>query len=220
LISIWELINLANKYIDGMAPWTLAKDPGQGERLHTVLYQLLEPLRFVAVLISPFMPQTAGKIQTQLGISDPGSQNLSSVKAWGGLKAGGEVRKGESLFPRIDTKIEEKEKVETTNQISMEEFQKMDLRVAKILAAETIKKSDKLLKLRVDMGEERTIVAGIARSYKPEELVGKTVMILANLQPAKLMGVESQGMILAAEGDNGAVLATFDGEAKIGAKIR
>lgn len=220
LISIWELINLANKYIDGMAPWTLAKDPGRAERLHTVLYQLLETLRFVAVLISPFMPQTAGKIQAQLGISDFGSQNLASVKEWGGLKPGGEVRKGESLFPRIDTKNEEKEKVETTNQISMEEFQKMDLRVAKILAAETIKKSDKLLKLRVDIGEERTLVAGIARSYKPEELVGKTVMILANLQPAKLMGVESQGMVLAAEGDNGVVLTTFDGEAKIGSKIR
>lgn len=104
--------------------------------------------------------------------------------------------------------------------ISMEEFQKMDLRVGKILAAENIKKSEKLLKLRVDIGEERTVVAGIARYYKPEELVGKTVILLANLQPTKLMGVESQGMVLAADGADGVILATFDKEAKVGSKVR
>ncbi len=224
LISIWELINLANKYIDGMAPWALAKDPQKSERLDTVLYQLLEVLRFVTVLISSFMPQTAEKIQSQMGISDPASQNLTSLKEWGGLKPGGQVRKGESLFPRIeeDKKSEEKEKMEAANIITYEEFQKLDLRVAKVLAAENIKKSDKLLKLRVDIGEERTLVAGIARAYKPEELVGKTIIIVANLQPTKLMGVESQGMLLAADGADGAgvVLATFDKEAKVGAKVR
>ena len=222
LIAIWELINLANKYIDTMAPWLLAKDPAKAERLNTVLYQLLETLRFVAVLISPFMPQTAGKIQTQLGISDPGSQMLASLELWGGLTPGGRVHKGEALFPRVeeDLKGEEKEKMETTSLISMEEFQKVDLRVGKVLAAENIKKSDKLLKLRVDIGEERTVVAGIARSYKPEELVGKTIILVANLQPTKLMGVESQGMVLSADSAEGFTVATFDKEAKVGSKVR
>ena len=200
-----------------MAPWALAKDPQKAERLDTVLYQLLEVLRFSAVLISPFMPQTAEKIQTYLGISEPDRQNLASLEEWGGLKPGGQVRKGESLFPRIEEapKREEKEKMETSNIITYEEFQKLDLRAAKVLAAENIKKSDKLLKLRIDIGEERTLVAGIAKAYKPEELVGKTIIIVANLQPTKLMGVESQGMLLAADGadDTGVVLATFDKEA-------
>jgi methionyl-tRNA synthetase len=222
LISIWEVINLANKYIDEMAPWALAKDPGQAGRLNTVLYQLLEVLRFVAVLISPFMPQTTEKIQSQLGITGKSGQDLGSLKEWGGLKPGGQVQKGEALFPRVEdeTKVEEKKKMETTNLVTMEDFQKMDLRVAKVLAAENIKKSDKLLKLRVDIGEERTLVAGIARYYKPEELVGKTIIIVANLQPTKLMGVESQGMLLAADGIDGTVLATFDKEAKVGSKVR
>jgi len=222
LTSIWELINLANKYIDGMAPWNLAKDPGQAERLHTVLYQLLEVLRFVAVLISPFMPQTAEKIQTQLGIADFSDQTLASLKEWGGLAPGGKVRKGEALFPRVEDKPkgEKNEKLESSPLITMEEFQKMDLRVGKVLAAENIKKSDKLLKLRVDIGEERTVVAGIARYYKPEALVGKTIILLANLQPTKLMGVESQGMILAADGADGVIVATFDKEAKVGSKVR
>jgi methionyl-tRNA synthetase len=224
LISIWEVINLANKYIDEMAPWALAKDPAKAGRLDTVLYQLLEGLRFTAVLISPFMPQTAEKILGQLGIADAGSQNLAGLKEWGGLKPGGGVRKGESLFPRVEEEIktEEKNKMETANVISYEDFQKIDLRVAKVLAAENIKKSDKLLKLRIDIGEERTLVAGIAKVYKPEDLVGKTIIIVANLQPTKLMGVESQGMLLAADGADGTgvVLATFDKEAQVGAKVK
>ncbi len=224
LISTWELINLANRYIDGTAPWVLAKDPRNAGRLDTVLYQLLETLRFVAVLLFPFMPGSAGKIQSQMGISDPGSQNLASLTEWGGVKPGGQVRKGESLFPRVeeDLKKEETKKMEPSGIITYEEFQKLDLRAAKVLAAESIKKSDKLLKLRVDIGEERTLVAGIARAYKPEELVGKTIIIVANLQPTKLMGVESQGMLLAADGADGTgvVLATFDKEVIPGAKVR
>ncbi|HEX7373034.1 MAG TPA: methionine--tRNA ligase [Thermodesulfobacteriota bacterium] len=224
LISIWEVINLANKYIDEMAPWALAKDPAKAGRLDTVLYQLLEILRFTAVLISPFMPHTAEKILAQLGIADAASQNLAGLKEWGGLKPGGGVRKGESLFPRVEEEIktEEKKEMETANVISYEDFQKIDLRVAKVLAAENVKKSDKLLKLRIDIGEERTLVAGIAKGYKPEDLVGKTIIIVANLQPTKLMGVESQGMLLAADGADGTgvVLATFDKEAKVGSKVK
>ncbi|HSR11938.1 MAG TPA: methionine--tRNA ligase, partial [Thermodesulfobacteriota bacterium] len=229
LISTWELINLANRYVDGMAPWALAKDPGKSGRLDTVLYQLLETLRFVAVLISAFMPETAEKIQSQLGITDTSGQNFAALEKWGGLGPGTQVRKGESLFPRIEekdeaSKGEPKPKMETaaSNIVSYDEFQKLDLKVAKVLAAEPVKKSDKLLKLRIDVGEERTIVAGIAKNYKPEEMVGKTIIIVANLQPTKLMGVESQGMLLAADAADGTgvVLATFDREAKTGAKVR
>jgi len=223
LIAIWELINQANKYIDSMGPWALAKDPGQAGRLDTVLYQLLEVLRFVAVLISPFMPQTAEKIQRQLGIAEGTGQGLAGLREWGNLSPGGKVQKGESLFPRVEEKLtEEKEKgkMDTVPVVSMEEFQKIDLRVAKVLYAEPVKKSDRLLKLRVDLGEERTIVAGIAKYYKPEELIGKNIIIVANLQPTKLMGVESQGMLLATDGAEGVILATFDKEAKIGSKVR
>ncbi|MCX5909023.1 MAG: methionine--tRNA ligase, partial [Deltaproteobacteria bacterium] len=222
LIAAWEFINLGNKYIDGMAPWALAKDPAKAERLNTVLYQVLEALRFIAVIISPFMPKTAEKIQAQLGITDFSSQNLASLQHWGSLVPGGKVQKGEALFPRImeGPKGEEPKKMETSPFITMEEFQKLDLRVGKILHAEPIKKSEKLLKLRVDIGEERTVVAGIARHYKPEELIGKTIILLANLQPTKLMGIDSQGMVMAADGTDGVILATFDKEAKIGSKVR
>ncbi|MBP1713118.1 MAG: methionyl-tRNA synthetase / protein secretion chaperonin, partial [Deltaproteobacteria bacterium] len=223
LIAIWELINQANKYIDSTAPWALAKDPDKAGRLDTVLYQLLEVLRFVAVLISPFIPQTAEKIQRQLGIAEGAGQSLAGLQEWGKLNPGGRVQKGESLFPRVEDKtIEEKEKgkMDTVPVVSMEEFQKVDLRVAKVLYAEPVKKSDRLLKLRVDIGEERTIVAGIAKYYKPEDLIGKSIIIVANLQPTKLMGVESQGMLLATDGTDGVILATFDKEAKVGAKVR
>jgi methionyl-tRNA synthetase len=223
LIAIWELINQANKYIDSAAPWALAKDPARAGRLDTVLYQLLEVLRFVAVLICPFLPQTSEKIQRQLGIADGAGQNLAGLQKWGELAPGGRVQKGESLFPRVEDKIseeKEKEKMDTAPVISMEEFQKVDLRVAKVLFAEPVKKSDRLLKLRVDIGEERTIVAGIAKHYKPEDLVGKTIIVVANLQPTKLMGVESNGMLLAADAGEGLALATFDKEAKPGSKVR
>jgi methionyl-tRNA synthetase len=223
LIAVWELIGQANKYIDALAPWALAKDPGKARRLDTVLYQLLEVLRFVAVLIAPIMPQTAEKIQKQLGIADGAGQNLAALARWGGLAPGGKVQKGESLFPRVEEKIvaeKEKEKMDTAPVISMEEFQKVDLRAAKVLYAEPVKKSDRLLKLRVDIGEERTLVAGIARHYKPEDLVGKTIIVVANLQPTKLMGVESNGMLLAADAGEGLALATFDKEAAPGGKVR
>jgi methionyl-tRNA synthetase len=222
LMSVWELINRANKYIDTTAPWVLAKDAARTERLHTVLYQLLEALRYVAVLLTPFMPSTAQKIQAQLGIADPRQQNLASLGRWGGLRPGMNIQKQEALFPRVTEgmKGEEPPKMDTSPYITMEDFKKMDLRVGKILAAEAIPKSEKLLRLQVDIGEKRTVVAGIARFYRPEDLVGKTVILLANLQPTKLMGVESQGMVLAADGKDGVVLATFDQEMQIGAKVR
>lgn len=222
LAATWELINLANKYIDSRAPWSLAKETHKTESLNTVLYQLLETLRFLGVFISPFMPQTAAKIFHQLGVSDSSLQTLATLQKWGALPPGGRISKGEALFPRlITTKLTRKDKREMSSPplITMEDFQKLDLRVGKILAAENIKKSDKLLKLTVDLGETRTVVAGIARYYKPEELIGKTVILVANLQPTKLMGIESQGMVLAAEGAHGISLLTLDREAQVGSKV-
>lgn len=222
LANTWEVINLANKYIDTRAPWALAKDINKKGILGTVLYQLLETLRFIGVLISPVMPQTAEKIFHQLGISNPDFKNLASLQKWGVLQPGGKIYKGDALFPRVDDQSlrKENEKMSTADLVTMEDFQKLDLRVGKILAAENVKKSEKLLKLTVDLGEIRTVVAGIARDYRPEEIVGKNVILIANLQPTKIMGIESQGMVLAAEGKTGISLLTLDKEAEVGAKVR
>ncbi len=222
LANTWEIINLANKYIDTRAPWALAKDINKKGLLGTVLYQLLETLRFISVFISPVMPQTSAKIFHQLGISNPDLKTLASLQKWGALPPGGKICKGEALFPRVDDQWirKENEKMTTAHLITMEDFQKLDLRVGKILAAENIKKSEKLLKLTVDLGEMRTVVAGLARDYRPEEIVGKTVILIANLQPTKIMGIESQGMILAAESKAGISLLTLDKEAEVGAKVR
>ncbi|MGB9699157.1 MAG: methionine--tRNA ligase [Thermodesulfobacteriota bacterium] len=222
LANTWEIINMANKYIDTRAPWALAKDINKKGILGTVLYQLLETLRFISVFISPVMPQTGEKIFHQLGISNPNLKTLASLQKWGALQPGGKICKGEALFPRIDDQgiRKENEKMTTAHLVTMEDFQKLDLRVGKILAAENIKKSEKLLKLTVDLGETRTVVAGIARDYRPEEIVGKTVILIANLQPTKIMGIESQGMVLAAESKAGISLLTLDKEAEVGAKVR
>lgn len=222
LTNTWEVINLANKYIDTRAPWTLAKDVNKKSILGTVLYQLLETLRFIGVLISPVMPQTAEKIFHQIGLPNPDLKTMASLKKWGALQPGGKIYKGEALFPRVDDQSlrKEKEKMTTTDLITMEDFQKLDLRVGKILAAENVKKSEKLLKLTVDFGEIRTVVAGIARDYRPEEIVGKIVILISNLQPTKIMGIESQGMVLAAESKAGISLLTLDKEAEVGAKVR
>lgn len=222
LANTWEVINLANKYIDTRAPWAMAKEVNKKGLLGTVLYQLLETLRFISVFISPVMPQTAEKIFHQLGISNPDLKTLASLKKWAALQPGGKICKGEALFPRINDQSlrKESEKMTAADLVTMEDFQKLDLRVGKILAAENIKKSEKLLKLTVDLGETRTVVAGIARDYRPEEIVGKTVILIANLQPTKIMGIESQGMVLAAESKAGISLLTLDKEAEAGAKIR
>lgn len=222
LANTWEIINLANKYIDTRAPWALAKDINKKGLLSTVLYQLLETLRFIGVFIYPVMPQTGEKIFQQLSLSNPDLKNLASLQKWGALQPGGKIYKSEALFPRVDDQAlrKENEKMTTADLVTMEDFQKLDLRVGKILAAENIKKSEKLLKLTVDLGEIRTVVAGIARDYRPEQIVGKTVILIANLQPTKIMGIESQGMVLAAESGNGISLLTLDKETEVGAKVR
>jgi methionyl-tRNA synthetase len=227
LIAIWEFINVTNKYIVEREPWLLAKDPANRVRLETILYNLLEVLRITAVLISPFMPGSAAKIQEQLGIADASGQNFDTIREWGALPPGNELKRGESLFPRVEIKAAEAspepakaEVLPIKPEISYEEFEKVDLRAAKVLAAEMVPKSNKLIRLTVEIDGERQIVAGIGKDYKPAELVGKTIVVVANLKPAKLMGVESRGMLLATDTEEGLTVLGFDRPPKTGAKIR
>ena len=222
LIAIWDFINIANKYIVTTEPWTLAKDPANADRLKTVVYNLLEALRVIAALIEPFMPGTAATIQKRIGIDGEG-QGYDTIRTWGGFKPGRVVEKGDALFPRVEIKKEAPpapKKLETKPEITYEDFQKVDLRVARILEAERVPKSDKLIKLKVDVGEERTVVAGIGKDYAPEDLVGKSIVVVVNLKPAKLMGVESRGMLLATSGKDGLTLLGFDREAHPGSGIK
>ena len=226
LIAIWEFINAANKYIVENEPWNLAKDPANTEKLLAIMYNLLVALRSIAILITPFMPQTAEKILRQIGISESSKLDYSIIRKDVALTAGSPLLRGDSLFPRIEVEKEvspPKTEVNTLDLkpvIEYDDFTKIDLRVAKILEAETVPKSSKLLKLKIDIGEERTIVAGIGKDYNPADLIGKKVVIVANLKPAKLMGVESRGMILATDTDQGLTILSFDKDAKTGAKIR
>lgn len=232
LAELWPLIARANKYIDETAPWILAKDQNQQDRLNTVLYNLAEIIRIVTVLLSPFMPALAPRVWEQLGLTDLSRAGWDSVQVWGGLPAGLKVVKGQALFPRIEWKKEmEAEKVSETavekevssdnNYITIEDFGKVDLRVVEVIAAEKVPKADKLLKLEVKLGDEtRTIVSGIAQHYEPEELIGKRLVLVANLKPAKLRGIESQGMILAASDENGLEVLMVQKDIKPGSKVK
>lgn len=246
--DVWNLIGRANKYIDETAPWILAKDPAQAERLQAVMYNLAEALRIIAILIAPFVPVTAPKIYEQLGLGNPESFFMADA-VWGKLATGTKVQKGEPLFPRIEVteagetviaatkktaakaikaeapkaeaKKEAKPAAAADGEITIEDFAKIDLRVATVVAAERVPKTDKLIKLQVKIGdEERTIVSGIAQHYEPENLIGKNVIVIANLKPAKLRGIESRGMVLAASDDEGnLVLADAPGIAS-GSKVK
>jgi methionyl-tRNA synthetase len=226
LIAIWEFINVTNKYIVENEPWTLGKDPANKEKLTAIMYNLLAALRAIAILLTPFMPQTSEKILRQIGVDESQKMDLSVIRKDDVLTTGSPLTRGESLFPRINQEKESEtsEKkvpvIDLKPEIDYEEFTKVDLRVGKILVAEAVPKSNKLLKLKIDIGEERTIVAGIGKDYTPAELIGKKIVIVANLKPAKLMGVESYGMLLATDTDKGLTVLTFDREAKTGAKIR
>lgn len=246
--DVWNLIGRANKYIDETAPWILAKDPAQSERLQAVMYNLAEALRIIAILIAPFVPVTAPKIYEQLGLGNPESFFMADA-VWGKLATGTKVQKGEPLFPRIEVteagetviaatkktaakaikaeapKAEAKKEVKpaaaAAGEITIDDFAKIDLRVATVVAAERVPKTDKLIKLQVKIGnEERTIVSGIAQHYEPENLIGKNVIVIANLKPAKLRGIESRGMVLAAsDGEGNLVLADAPGIA-CGSKVK
>ncbi len=246
LDGIWAVISKANKYIDDTAPWVLAKDPAQKNRLGTVLYNLAEMLRITAVLLKPFMPNTPAKMFEQLGISDENLQTWDSVQKFGGLQAGTHVKKGDAIFPRIDVKkeLEELEAIKQANiaaaaksaenkeeescvdvplkpEITIDDFAKLDLRVGEIISAEKAENSRKLLIFKVKCGSSvRQIVSGIAKYYKPEDMVGKKVIFVANLKTAVLGGHESQGMILAAEDDQGTLsMLTTDKPLKSGSTV-
>jgi methionyl-tRNA synthetase len=225
LMAVWELVGAANKYIVENEPWSLAKDPAGREKLTAIMYRLLEVLRSVAVLIAPFMPQASRKILETLGLEATARYDLDTIRRGEPLPAGAALSRGESLFPRVSAEKEAppappKPAPDIKPEIDYDEFSKVDLRVAKILAAEAVPKSNKLVKLKIDLGEERTIVAGIGKDYKPEELVGKSIVVVANLKPAKLMGVASHGMLLATDSPAGLALIGFDREPKTGAKVR
>ena len=238
LEDIFALIGRANKYIDETTPWILAKDEEKKERLGTVLYNLVESLRFSSVLLSAFLPSTSEKIDAQLNIT---TKSFESLSGFDGTTPGTKVSKGEALFPRIDVekKLEELEALRLATieankpkeeykmqpikeEITIDDFSKIDLRVVKVLACEPIKGAKKLLKLKVDLnGEERQVVSGIAVHYKPEELVGKYVVLVANLKPVKLRGELSQGMILAASTDDDSILTLVNpGELPTGSRVR
>ncbi len=226
LIAIWEFINITNKYIVENEPWTLGKDPANHKKLTAIMYNLLAALRAIAVLISPFMPGTADKILQQIGIARSQKLDLASICQWDSLAEGCPLTRSESLFPRIEKEKEKPAPAQNAAasdlkpEIDYEEFARVDLRVATILTAQMVPKSNKLIRLTVDIGEERTIVAGIGKDYKPEELIGKKIVVVANLKPAKLMGVESRGMLLATDTAEGLTVLAFDRAAKTGAKIR
>ncbi|ASW42024.1 methionine--tRNA ligase [Clostridium isatidis] len=237
LETIFNLIRRANKYIDETTPWILAKDDAKKERLGTVLYNLAESLRFSSVLLAAFLPETSEKINAQLNTNNV---SFESLKEFNGTVVGTKVKKGEALFPRIDVdkKLAELEALKEAQlakdkpakreiapikeEITIEDFEKIDLRVVKVLACEPIKKAKKLLKLTVDLnGEERQVVSGISQYYKPEELVGKNVVLVANLKPVTLRGELSQGMILAAATDDGSILKLVDpGDLPTGSIVR
>ena len=238
LEHIFELIGRANKYIGETTPWILAKDEEMKQRLGTVLYNLVESLRFSSVLLSAFLPSTSEKIDAQLNIT---TKSFESLSGFDGTTPGTKVSKGEALFPRIDVekKLEELEALRLATieankpkeeykmqpikeEITIDDFSKIDLRVVKVLACEPIKGAKKLLKLKVDLnGEERQVVSGIAVHYKPEELVGKYVVLVANLKPVKLRGELSQGMILAASTDDDSILTLVNpGELPTGSQVR
>ena len=233
LEAILSLARRSNKYIDETAPWVLAKDEDKKERLGTVLYNLLESIRFIAILVSPFMPETAEKIFKQINTQ---VTSYDSLKEFGGLKAGEKVGTAEPLFSRLDSeklladiaeaakKAQEAEKpkkeIEQKPEITIDDFAKVELRVAKVEACEPVKRAKKLLKLTLDDGAgKRTVASGIAQYYKPEDLIGHNVILVANLKPATLCGVESCGMILAAD-SNDSVKVIFADDMEVGSTVR
>ena len=238
LADIFKIVQRANKYIDETMPWALNKN-GDKERLATVMYVLCECIRFSATMLKPFIPETADRIFVKLGISSP--DNFDGIAEFGGIAAGTTVTKGENLFNRIDVNKELAElqrladeqaaankptadsKPQTAQEdtISIEDFAKVKLRTAKVLSCEKVAKSDKLLVFKLQLGDEvRQVVSGIAQHYAPQDLVGKTVVIVANLKPAKIRGVESNGMILCAADGTDVVFVTPQKEIGSGVEVR
>jgi methionyl-tRNA synthetase len=234
LDAAWKLLVAINSYIVTREPWKKFKETGADETLSRVIWNCLEALRIVWVMVAPVMPASAREALARLG-DDPDAISGKRLE-WGGLPNGVPVRVADPIFPRVDTAAwlgdtkmsDSTPPIETTQavppgiaKISYDQFMEVDLRVAEVRAAEKVEKSKKLLKLTVFTGdEERTIVAGIAAKYTPEEMVGRKVVIVANLQPAKLMGVESNGMLLAASIDGEPSLLAVDPNVPAGTKVK
>ena len=235
LTNIWKFVSRTNKYIDETAPWTLAKDESKKARLAEVMYNLCESIRIISVLIAPFMPATAAEIRNQLGVKADFEWDECGVF---GKEETYTVHKGGIIFPRIDLEKELaeleaaqaaanpvnplKEEIQGVAKIGIDDFAKVDLRVAKIIECEPVKKAKKLLKLTLDdgTGEPRTVASGIAKWYKPEDLIGKSIILVSNLKPAVLCGVESCGMIIAADAGEDDVKVIFVDGVPAGSKVR
>ncbi len=228
LEEIWTLVRRANRYVEETQPWSLAKN--KEERLATVLYNLAEALRFTSILLSPFIPETVSKMLAQLGIEEKIRKgDWSKLERWGGFPPGTKVKRAGPLFPRLrkeDEALAERGRKEeavakSDNRISYEDFEKVELRVAEVVSAEKVAGADKLLKLEIDLGQERrTIVAGIAKQYSPSQIIGKKIIIVANLKPATIRGIESNGMLLAAVKGNDLALLILDRDIELGSRVQ
>lgn len=235
LKATWKLVRRGNKYIDETMPWKLGRGKDT-ERLGTVLYTLEEVLRLSALLVAPVIPETAARIWAQLGIEQEPAMSLLDDYRWGDRAPGSHVGRKEVLFPRIDMKQWEEEKArrdakkglqpdpgEHEEEMSIDDFKKVELRVAKVISVDVVPKADKLYKIHLDLGyERRSIVSGIREEYAPEELEGMRIIVICNLKPATIRGVESKGMLLAAEtpGGDGLALLTVDRDISLGARVR
>lgn len=240
LTAIWQLVSRTNKYIDETQPWMLAKDDSKQEELGSVMYHLAESLRYVSVLIQPFMTETPKKIWQQLGLKET-ITDWTSIQAFAQIPAGTTIEKGEPIFPRLDMQEEvayiveqmggtlkqpedqkeDKQGVPEVDEITIDDFSKVELKVAEVLKAEPVPGADRLLKIQLDLGsEQRQVVSGIAKYYSPEDLVGKKVICVTNLKPVKLRGELSQGMILAGSKGKKLQLATIDGHLPNGAQVK
>ena len=230
LMAIWKFISQMNKYIDLTTPWVLAKKKSSRKQLEVVIYNLLESLRIISGLIYPIMPETAETMQKHLGMNPKKPfYHLDALKTWKTLIPGTNLPKAITLFPRIDqkkasvslpgVKDRNSEAAAIKPEITLDTLNKVDLRVGTVIHAEAIPRAKKLLKLEVDLGKRKTIIAGISAGYTPEDLIGKQVIIVANLKPTKLMGILSQGMLLAAVDEKGCAVATLDKNVKPGTSI-
>jgi methionyl-tRNA synthetase len=225
--EVMSAVRAANKYIADAAPWVLAKDPGQADRLATVLRSCVEALRCASVLLESVMPDKCREIRAQLGLGDAPSR-LDDARHWDGAPAGTRVAPGQPLFPRIDLDALQREidapegpEIEHKDEITIDDFARVELRTATVTHATPHPKADTLLVLTLSLaGETRTVVAGIREHYRPEELVGRTVVVVANLKPVTLRGVTSQGMVLAAQGDGRLSLVTLDRDLPDGSEVR
>lgn len=236
LLSIWQLLGAANRYLDREAPWTLHR-VGQRDRAGTVLTNTLEALRVATVLLEPVLPTATLKVWSQLGYPEFEERArelrargepyrgtgllLDDARRWRWLRPGTRVRPGPPIFPRVEEERPvQVQEAAADEALSLEEFRRLDLRVGRVVAARRIPNTDKLIEVRVDLGREvRTIVTGLVPHYQPDDLVGKTIVVVANLQPRRVRGVESRGMLLAAEWDGQLALVTLDRDLPPGARV-